>query len=94
MLLVIATLLPHPFQNIVMHLTLEKQQLQQQLTLILKKLCLKPTHCPRLKYCQICHLETATSAFWGAFIIPLILAAIYFPTCINLVKFMIMTCLF
>ena len=45
MLLVIATLLPHPFQNIVMHLTLEKQQ---QLTLILKKLCLKPTHCPRL----------------------------------------------
>ena len=48
MLLVIATLLPHPFQNIVMHLTLEKQQLQQQLTLIFKKLCLKPTHCPRL----------------------------------------------
>ena len=44
MLLVIATLLPHPFQNIVMHLTLEKQQLQQQLTLILKKLCLKPTY--------------------------------------------------
>ena len=38
MLLVIATLLPHPFQNIVMHLTLEKQQLQQQLTLILKKI--------------------------------------------------------
>ena len=33
MLLVIATLLPHPFQNIVMYLTLEKQQLQQQLTL-------------------------------------------------------------
>ena len=51
MLLVIATLLPHPFQNIVMHLTMEKQQLQQlqqQLTLKLKKLCLKPTHCPRL----------------------------------------------
>ena len=48
MVLVIATLLPHPFQNIVMHLTLENQQLQQQLTLILKKLCLKPTHCPRL----------------------------------------------
>ena len=40
MLLVIVTLLPHPFQNIVVHLTLEKQQLQQQLTLILKKLCL------------------------------------------------------
>ena len=36
MLLVIATLLPHPFQNIVMHLTLEKQQLQQQLTLVLR----------------------------------------------------------
>ena len=52
MLLVIATLLPHPFQNIVMHLTLEKQQLQQQLPLKLKKLCLKPTHCPRLYYCQ------------------------------------------
>ena len=48
MLLVIATLLPHPFQNIVMHLTMEKQQLQQQLTLKLKKLCLKPTHCPGL----------------------------------------------
>ena len=48
MLLVIATLLPHPFQNIAMHLTMEKQQLQQQLTLKLKKLCLKPTHCPRL----------------------------------------------
>ena len=30
MLLVIATLLPHPFQIIVMHLTMEKQQLQQQ----------------------------------------------------------------
>ena len=44
MLFVIATLLPHPFQNIVIvkHLTLEKQQLQQQLTLKLKKLCLKP----------------------------------------------------
>ena len=27
---------------------LEKQQLQQQLTLKFKKLCLKPTHCPRL----------------------------------------------
>ena len=48
LVLVIATLLPHPFQNIVMRLTLEKQQLQQQLTLILKKLCLKPTHCPSL----------------------------------------------
>ena len=48
MLLVIATLLLHQFQNIVMHLTLEKQQLQQQLTLKLKKLCLKPTHCLRL----------------------------------------------
>ena len=48
MLLVIVTTLPNPFQNIVMHLNLEKQQLQQQLTLILKKLCLKPTHCPRL----------------------------------------------
>ena len=42
MLLVIATLLPHPFQNIVMHLTMEKQQLRQQLILKLKKLCLKP----------------------------------------------------
>ena len=84
MLLVIATLLPHPFQNIVMHLTLEKQQLQQQLTLILKKLCLKPTHCPRL-YNTVkfaIHLETATSAFWGAFIIPPILAAMFFPTSI------------
>ena len=48
MLLVIAILLPHPFQNIVMHLTLEKQQLQKQLALKLKKLCLKPNHCPRL----------------------------------------------
>ena len=38
MLLVIATLLPHPFQNIVMQLTMEKQQLQQHITL---KLCLK-----------------------------------------------------
>ena len=66
MLLVIATLLPHPFQNIVMHLTLEKQQLKQQLTLKLKKLCLKPTHCPRLSIIlSICHLETATSAFWA-----------------------------
>ena len=42
MLLVIANLLPHPFQNIVMHLTMEKQQLQQQFTLKFKKLCLKP----------------------------------------------------
>ena len=48
MLLVIATLLPHPFENIVMHLTMEKQQLQQQLTLKFKKLCLKPIYCPRL----------------------------------------------
>ena len=65
MLLVIATLLPHPFQNIVMHLTMEKQQLQQQLTLKLKKLCLKPTHCPIYIILSICHLKTATSAFWA-----------------------------
>ena len=64
MLLVIATLLPNPFQNIVMHLTLEKQQLQQQLTLILKKLS-QAYSLSQTIILSICHLKTATSAFWA-----------------------------
>ena len=93
MLLVIATLLLHQFQNIVMHLTLEKQQLQQQLTLKLKKLCLKPTHCPRLLYCQICHLEVPQVLFGLSLHNPSNYGSHVFPN-INLVKFMLMTCLF
>ena len=83
MLLVIVTLLPHPFQNIVMHLTLEKQQLQQQLTLKLKKLCLKPVlTVPDYNTVNLPSRNCHKCFLGSAFIIPPIMAAMFFPTSI------------
>ena len=78
MLSVIATLLPHPFQNIAMYFSFENQQPQQQLTFktletVFQAYSLSKTTILSYLPSRNCH----TSAFWGAFIIPPILAAMF-----------------
>ena len=77
MLLVIATLLPHPFQIIVMHLTLEKQQLQQQLTLNLRNCASSLLTIPDYNTVNLPSRNCHKCFLGAAFIIPPIMAAMF-----------------
>ena len=79
MLSAIATLLPHPFQNIAMYFSLKFQQPQQQLTFkTLETVSPASLTVQDNNTTYHCH----TSAFLGAFIIPPVLAAMFSPSSI------------
>ena len=65
MLSVIATLLPHPFQNIAMYFSLENQQPQQQLPFKTLETVSQAYSLSKTKYYHIYHLETDTQVFFG-----------------------------